>query len=161
MAEQTRADAIQTLADLIRGVPVAMLTTTSPRGWLRSRPMVVQQAPFDGDLWFFTSGTAAKAADIRDRRQVNVSFASPERDCYVSVSGMAALVDDRERTTRLWDRSYDPWFPRGLADPDLMLIRVQAEEAQYWDPAAQTMVHVEGLLDARPGFGDLAPGTGI
>jgi general stress protein 26 len=161
MADASRADAIQKLADLIRGVPVAMLTTTSPRGWLRSRPMVVQQTPFDGDLWFFTSGTAAKAADIRDRRQVNVSFASPERECYVSLSGMAALVGDRERMKQLWDSSYVPWFPAGLADPDLLLIRVQAEEAQYWDSTARTMVHVEGLLDLRPGFGDLAPGTGI
>ena len=161
MAEQTRADVIRTLADMIRDVPVAMLTTTSARGWLRSRPMVVQAPAFDGDLWFFTSGTAAKAADIRDRRQVNVSFASPERDRYVSMSGMATLVADRERATRLWNRSYEPWFPKGLDDPDLILIRVQAEDAQYWDPAAKAMVYLPGLLETKPGFGDLEPGTGI
>jgi general stress protein 26 len=161
MAEATRTDAIQKLAGMIRDIPVAMLTTTSARGWLRSRPMVAQGIPFDGALWFFTSGTAAKAADIRDRRQVNVSFASPDRDRYVSFSGIATIVDDQERAARLWNLSYEPWFPLGLDDPDLTLIRIQAEEAEYWDQAARTMVHVPGLLDLKPGFGDLEPGTGI
>jgi general stress protein 26 len=161
MAERTRDDAIKTLAGMIRDIPVAMLTTTSPRGWLRSRPMVVQQAPFDGDLWFFTSGTAAKAADIRDHREVNVSLASPERDRYISISGLAMLVDDRALAGRLWHEGYRPWFPAGLDEPDLRLIRVAAQEAEYWDPARRTMVHVAGLLAHRPGFGDLEPGTGI
>jgi general stress protein 26 len=161
MAERTRQDVISRLAAMIRDVPVAMLTTTSPRGWLRSRPMVVERTAFDGDLWFITGGSAAKAADIRDRRQVNVSFASPERDRYVSFSGVAAIIDDHERVARMWNSFYAPWFPRGLDDADLRLIRVQVEEADYWDPAEKTMVHVPNLLDAKPGFGDLEPGTGI
>jgi general stress protein 26 len=76
MAENiTRPEAVRKLAGLLRDIQVAMLTTTTARGWLRSRPMVAQQAEFDGDLWFFTLRSAAKAADVRDRRQVNVSYA--------------------------------------------------------------------------------------
>jgi len=161
MAERTREEAIRVLAEMIRDIPVAMLTTTNPRGWLRSRPMVVQKRLFDGALWFFTEGSAAKAADIRDRRQVNVSFASPERDRYVSVSGVATLVDDRELAGQIWNESYRPWLPLGLDDPNLRLIKIQAEEAEYWDPAARRMVHVPELYLAQPGFGDLQPDTGI
>ncbi len=161
MAERTREEAIRILDGMIRNIPVAMLTTVNARGWLRSRPMVVQEAPFDGLLWFFTSGKAAKAADIRDRRQVNVSFASPESDRYVSVSGVATIVDDRELARRMWNESYRRWFPRGLDDPDLRLIRIEAEEAEYWDQAEGRMVHVPELYVSRPGYGDLQPGTGI
>jgi general stress protein 26 len=161
VTQPARQDSISRLAEMIRDIPVAMLTTTSPRGWLRSRPMVVERSGFDGDLWFITAGSAAKAADIRDRRQVNVSFASPDRDRYVSFSGVATLVDDRERIRRMWNPAYAPWFPKGADDPDLRLIRVETEEADYWDPAERSMVHVPGLLEARPGFGDMEPGTGI
>ncbi|MFB3854057.1 MAG: pyridoxamine 5'-phosphate oxidase family protein [Vicinamibacterales bacterium] len=161
MAERTREEAIRTLAAMIADIPVAMLTTTNPRGWLRSRPMVVQEEPFDGTLWFFTSGNAAKAADIRDRRQVNVSFAAPYRDRYVSVSGVAAVIDDADLRRRLWNESYRPWFPQGLDDPDLRLIKIEAEEAEYWDPAEGRMVHVPELYVPKPGFGQMQPETGI
>jgi len=160
MGEMTREEAIRKIGNLINQVPVAMLTTTSARGWLRSRPMVAQRLPFDGALWFLTSRSAAKAGDVRDRRQVNVSYASPERDCYVSIAGVATLVDDRERAKSLWNAAYEPWFPKGLDDPDLVLIRVEAEEAEYWDASAKKMVIVSELLQAKPVFRDLEPGAG-
>jgi len=160
MGEMTREEAIRTIGNLIGKVPVAMLTTTSARGWLRSRPMVAQRLPFDGALWFLASRTAAKSADVRDRRQVNVSYASPECECYVSIAGVATLVEDRARAASLWNASYEPWFPKGLDDPDLVLIRVDAEEAEYWDPAAKKMVIVSELHQRRPVFRDLEPGAG-
>ncbi len=160
MPDTTRDEAIRKIGSLISQVPVAMLTTTSARGWLRSRPMVAQLLPFDGVLWFLTGRTAAKAADIRDRRQVNVSYASPERDCYVSIGGVATIVDDKARVRSLWNVAYEPWLPNGLDDPDLALIRVEAEEAEYWDPSAKKMVIVSGLLQPRPVFRDVEPGAG-
>ena len=160
MEMAAREEAIRKIAGLIAQVPVAMLTTTSSRGWLRSRPMVAQRQPFDGDLWFLTSRTAAKAGDIRDRRQVNISYASPERDCYVSVGGIATLVNDRERARQMWSESYEPWFPKGVDDPDLVLIRVEAEEAEYWDEGAKRMVMVSDLYQPRPAFRDVDSATG-
>lgn len=160
MTEMTREEAIRKIAALIAEVPVAMLTTTSSRGWLRSRPMVAQREPFDGELWFLTSRTAAKAGDVIDRRQVNVSYASPERDRYVSFGGIATLVDDRERIRTLWNDSVKPWFPRGVDDPDLVAIRVQAEEVEYWDPSAGKMVVVSELYQPKPVFRDVEPAAG-
>lgn len=158
MDEMTRDEAVRKIGSLIGQVPVAMLTTTSPRGWLRSRPMVTQHAPFDGTLWFFTSRTAAKAGDVRDRRQVNVSYASPEHDCYVSVAGIATIVEDEDKACELWNPAYEPWLPGGLDDPDVVLIRVEAQEAEYWDSAAKKMVVVSELMQPRPVFRDMAPG---
>ncbi len=160
MPEMTRDEAIRKIGTLISQVPVAMLTTTSSRGWLRSRPMVAQRLPFDGVLWFLTSRTAAKAADIRDRRQVNVSYASPDRDCYVSIAGIATLVDDKDRARTLWNADYEPWFPKGIDDPDLVAICVEAEEAEYWDSATKKMVRVSELHQPRPVFHDVEPGAG-
>ena len=160
MAEMTREEAIRKIGALIGQVPVAMLTTTSSRGWLRSRPMIAQRQPFDGTAWFLTSRSAAKAGDVRDHRQVNVSYASPDRDCYVSIAGIATLVDDRARSRELWTAAYEPWFPKGVEDPDLVLICVEAEEVEYRDPAAKKMVLVSELHLTRPVFRDVEPGAG-
>ncbi len=80
MAEMpTREQAIATFAAMIRGIPVAMLTTTG-LGRLRSRPMVTQREPFDGSLWFVTARAAEKTGEIRDRQAVHVTFGRAVRE---------------------------------------------------------------------------------
>ena len=155
----TRSEAIKQLAQLIKDVRVAMLTTTTDRGWLRSRPMVTQRLPFDGDLWFLSGKSTAKARDVRNRQQVNVAYMSFDEDRYVSVSGMATIVDDPAKAKSLWNSAYAEWFPKGTTDPDLVLIKVQVEEAEYWDPAQRRMVQITGFVEPSPSFRE--PGTGV
>jgi len=141
--EQTRK-----LAGLIKDIRIAMLTTAMPDGTLRSRPMATQQVEPDGDLWFFTQTSAAKAEEIRANPHVNVSYADPRENRYVSVSGTAAVVRDRGKIEELWDLLYKAWFPHGLEDPDLALLRVNVERAEYWDTPSGTMVEIAGFVKA-------------
>src|SRR5690348_3539166 len=85
------------LTELIEEIHIAMLTTAMPDGALRSRPMATLQTESDDDLWFFTQASAAKAEEIRANPHVNVSFASPRENRYVSVSGTARIVRDRNK----------------------------------------------------------------
>lgn len=156
-----RTEAIRKLGEMIAGIPVAMFTTVTERGWLRSRPMVAQSAPFDGTLWFLSEAGSRKARDVRDRQQVNLCYVSAGRDRYVSVSGLATLVADAGRVAALWNRAYAEWFPRGVGDPDLLLIKVEVEEAEYWDATAHRMVRLSGFTGPSGAFRDLEPGTGI
>src|SRR5512135_425329 len=108
----TRDEAVRKLNEMIKGIPVAMLTTVTERGWLRSRPMVAQAQPFDGTLWFLSGAATSKARDVRDRQQVNLCYVSAARDRYVSLSGVASLVSDPARVAELWNRAYAEWFPK-------------------------------------------------
>jgi general stress protein 26 len=156
----SRQESIRIVASTIEGIPVAMLTTTG-LGRLRSRPMVTQQLPFDGSLWFLTARAAGKAAEIRDRQAVHVTFVSPAEGRYLWVSGTAALVEDRAFLKRLWHPGYLPWLPGGPDDPGLSLIKVRVEEAEYWDNMAGRMVRLEGFVEPGASFRDVAPGAGI
>jgi general stress protein 26 len=64
---------------------------------------------------------------------VNVVYADPGKDSYVSVSGNARVVDDMARKEQLWSKMNDAWFPRGPTDPDVALVEVQIIQAHYWD----------------------------
>lgn len=131
MAE--RAEHIRRLAELIKDVRIAMLTTTRPDGRLVSRPLGTQEVEFDGDLWFATGADSAKVAEIAANPYVNVSYASTSANTFVSVSGRAEVLDDRAKADELWSPSMKLFFPGGKDDPNLRLIRVEADTAEYWD----------------------------
>ena len=145
--EDKRQESIKKVNDLIKDVQVAMLTTID-WGVLRSRPMQTQEAEFDGDLWFFTSTDTHKTDEIEKDRRVNVSYAAPDSNTYVSVSGTAALVNDKEKIEELWNPILKAWFPKGLDDPTLILLKVSVEQAEYWDSSSSTVVQVVGFVKA-------------
>ncbi len=56
----------------------------------------------------------------------------PEDNSYISISGAAELISDQKKAQEFWDTRYEEWFPQGPSDQSLILIRVTAEQAQYW-----------------------------
>lgn len=99
----------------------------------------------DGVLWFFTSSESPKAEEILHRKQVNLSYASVEKQRYVSVSGQAYLVRDRAKAKELWNPAAKLWFPDGVDDPTLILLRVDVVAAEYWDSPSSKMVQLYGM----------------
>lgn len=150
MEENDRAHErdVKKLGEMIRDVRIAMLTTVDEDGSLRSRPMATQKVEFDGDLWFFTDVNTAKTSEIEQDRHVNLSYASTEDNRYVSVSGLARVIRDRKKAEELWNPLYKAWFPNGLDDPNLGLLRVQVSKAEYWDSPSSTVVQLVGFVKA-------------
>lgn len=144
MENKTRQEKIAKLRELIKEIDFAMLTTVNEDGSLISRPMSTQQAEFDGDLWFFTSAPTGKTEDIAREQQVNVAYAQPDKQRYISVSGMAVIVNDRAKMAELWSPVYKAYFPDGLDDPNLRLIKVSVHNAEYWES--------HGLIRSAIGF---------
>lgn len=139
---------IKKLRELIKDIRFAMLTTVEEDGTLRSRPMATQQTEFDGDLWFFTNANAPKVDEVQQEQHVNVSYANPEKQKYVSVSGKAQLVRDRQKIEELWNPLYKAWFPNGLDDPNLALLKVNVDRAEYWDSPSSAVVRLVGFVKA-------------
>jgi general stress protein 26 len=133
-------DDARRLWDMIREMRVAMLTTRDDDGTLRSRPMAAMQAEFDGTLWFFTKASSHKAFEVRAEDQVCLSYAEADDNEYVSVSGRARLVRDPAKARELWNDYLKTWFPGGVDDPDLALLRVDVEHGEYWDGPSSAMV---------------------
>lgn len=135
----TRDEAITRLRELIKGIKLAMLTTVDDDGTLRSRPMDTQEVEFDGDLWFLTEANAPKVDDIEHDRQVNVTYANPDKMRYVSLSGTAQLVRDLEKKRELWKPDHKIWFPNGPEDPNVALLKVSVHKGEYWDSGSNAV----------------------
>jgi general stress protein 26 len=138
------------LWDLIKDIKFAMFTTRHGNGHLHSRPMTTQNRKIDEDssLWFFMSRKSEPVIDIAADSGVNVAYADPGDDSYVSVSGTATVVEDMERKKALWSKMTEAWFPGGVDDPDLALVRVDIIHAGYWDVKSNKLVQLVKMATA-------------
>ncbi|MDP2314342.1 MAG: pyridoxamine 5'-phosphate oxidase family protein, partial [Pseudomonadota bacterium] len=143
--ERVSQEAVDRLRMLLGGTRMAMLTTMEPGGALRSRPMAVQEINDDGEAWLITQRTSAKVDDVEREHHVNLSFTRPMRGRYLSMSGRALVVRDDAKLRQLWQPSLQVWFPEGLDDPDLCLLRVRIDKAETWNATVGTVAHVARL----------------
>lgn len=146
--KMSRAEAMNHLLELIADIKVAMLTTQDKQGNLRSRPMQTAECGEDGSFWFFTSDHGAKADEVDSDPRVNLSYAMPEKNRFISVSGMGEIVHDLAKKKELWKPIYKTWFAEGVDDSHCALLRVYIEKAEYWDAPSSTFVEVLGFTKA-------------
>lgn len=139
----------QKVFSLIRDIRVAMMATYSPEGFMHARPMVAKLLEDSGELWFFTSRQSATVEELRADPRVLLTYAEPDDQNYVSISGRGTVVEDRAKARELWAEPMRTWFPKGPDDPDLILMRVDPERAQYWDSPSSTVVYAYGYIKAR------------
>lgn len=139
------------IADLkskIKEVRFPMFTWQDEHGHLLSQPMTQEAVDDGGGIWFYTSTQTALWDCIAHRPQVNLSFAKPEDSLFVSVSGLAERVVDRERIRAMWNAGVQAWFPAGPDDEHAVLIRVEPHSAEYWDSNDSKMVRLFAMAKA-------------
>ncbi|MCU9595687.1 pyridoxamine 5'-phosphate oxidase family protein [Caldibacillus thermolactis] len=129
MTSRMNQKEIETLRELIKDVETAMLTTVTEEG-LVSRPMKTQEVEFDGDLWFFTKKETNKYREILHNQNVNVAYVGKS---YVSVRGKAEIVEDVVKKKELWSKMYEKVLQTTYDDPNLILIKINVEAAEYWE----------------------------
>ena len=117
---------------LLRDFDTAVLVTHGQHTHLRSRPMVLARVEENCDLWFVTSAESAKVHEIEVDTRV-LAVCQNGRSSCLSISGHAFLVRDRAKTRELWKPAHRVWFPKGVDDPNIVLIQVIGEQGEYWD----------------------------
>ena len=143
----TAADS-EKLAELIKDIHVAMVSTAASDGSIRSRPMANPNHGYDGDIWFFTALDSGKAWEISFHPQVNASFSEPKASRYVSISGKGMIVRDPAKAKELWSPLLKGWFPGGPEDPNLGLLKIDIDHVEYWDAKGNRMQVLWSLAKA-------------
>ena len=126
--------ALEKIRELLKGFPIAFMVTISD-GAPTARPIGVvgDSAAFDGSLWFITDKRSRKVKAIDSGATTTLMFQNDKEGNYLQLSGRAAVVDDRAKLEKLYTTLQRTWFPLGLDDPDITLVRFDADEAAYWD----------------------------
>lgn len=159
---QNRPD-IGHVAELIKDIPIAMMTTREADGSLAARPMAALEMDADGVVWFFTSVPSDKVDHLD---AMNLTFSDIDTSTYVSLSGHGEIDTDRHHIERLWTPMARPWFPDGPDSPHLALLKFVPDAADYWDGPNSRMVRAVNMAAsvaaAKPlGMGEHRSVTGL
>ncbi len=119
------------LHELIEGQRVSMITTRDEAGDLVSRPISVQKSVTRGELLFLVRRSSDVMTQALADPRVNVAFT--ENNTWVSVSGTADMLDDRELVEELWSAFAAAFFDSEPTDPEVVVLRVTAQSAEYWE----------------------------
>lgn len=138
---------IKKLKSLVDDVRIAMLCTKH-EDHMHSRPMATTQVDESGNLWFFTNEFSEKVNQFETDPHVLVCYSNPSSNSYISVRGKAQLITDKAKMKELYNPMVKAWFPEGLDDPKLALLKVTTEQAEYWDSSSSKMVVFFGMLKA-------------
>lgn len=136
--------------NLIKDIKTGMLVTQEQDSdSLRARPMQLVQDAYDGTLYFYTSKKAAKVFEIKEDRDVCVTFSEPDDNVFVSLTGKARLTDDRELIDRYWNPFVSAWFENGKEDEDLGMLTVKINRGEHWNAKENKLVQLFEIAKAN------------
>ena len=128
---------------MLSEIPVAMVVTDTANGeHLRARPMAVRPVPEEGAIYFLTDVGAPKSAEIERDHEICLALADNEKHKYLSITGRAEIIDDRDRVKQIWS-IYDKAFWSNADDPRIRILRVWPENAEYWEGAGAVATAVK------------------
>ena len=132
-----QSKSLSDLAEKMRDIDIAYLSTKTEGGQIACRPMSNNsQVDYDGDSYYFTLRETRTVADIEKDPKVALGFTGDDH-FYVSVEGRAELIDDKEEFEDHWSPDLDKWFAEGVDTEGLVMLRVGAERIHYWDGLEQ------------------------
>lgn len=115
-----------------------------------ARPMTAHVEGDHGPIWFFTSSDNRLVELLARGQRAIAAFASKDHDLFATVHGTLSVDQDRAVIDRLWNRYVAAWYEGGKDDPKLVLLRLDAEQAEVWLDASSIVAGVKMLLGVDP-----------
>ncbi|MFL5809311.1 MAG: pyridoxamine 5'-phosphate oxidase family protein [Flavisolibacter sp.] len=133
------AEALSKLKKLVNDIRVAMFITDNT-GSDHTRPMYTIEVDENGVLCFFTDLRSIKVEEISQQKTVHLVYAHPAKESYLDLWGSATVVTDKYVIQAKWTPMAKAWFPKGIDDPNIALLKVEPRNAYYWDAETGKMV---------------------
>ncbi|MBD1392109.1 pyridoxamine 5'-phosphate oxidase family protein [Mucilaginibacter glaciei] len=148
MSNWSKTESLKYLQEKVKEVRTAMLTTYTAEHGFSSRPMGTADIDENGDIWFFTNEYSPKVSEISVENTVSLTYSDGANNTYLSIVAEATLVDDKAKMKALWNPFIQAFFPEGIDDPKITLLKMSPTDAEYWDSSSSSMVVLFNMLKA-------------
>jgi general stress protein 26 len=103
-----------------------------------------------GPIWFFTSKDNGLVKAMASGHRAVAHFVSKGHDVFASISGDLTLDNDPATIDKLWNKFVAAWYPGGKSDPNLQLIRLDADMAEIWLNENNVFAMIKSFFGADP-----------
>jgi general stress protein 26 len=156
MANDNTARDTDRVWQLMKKIGFAMLVTRDGDK-LRARPMSAYLERDENAIYFLPDARRHKDDEIARDPHVNLAFADAGSQKYVSVSGTAAVSNDRARIRELFSTPAKAWWD-SAEDPNIRVLKVSPDDAEFWDSPGSVITYVKMAAaiatGTRPNLGD-------
>lgn len=125
-------EAVAKLKELAESIDFAMMATNLGTVPFHTIPMSTKMVDNYGNIWFLSAKDSDHNTHINNNKQVQLIYGQPSSMSFMTVYGHATISTDREVIKELYSSADDNWF-EGVDDPNCTAIKVQPQEAHYWD----------------------------
>jgi len=119
----TKEELIAAAREIMTTTRYCALITTDRRGRANARTMDAFAPDENMIVWFGTNPLSRKVSEIRRQPQVTLYYFDRENKAYVSIQGIARLVNDPKEKARHWKDDWKVFYPD--RDKNYLLIEVR------------------------------------
>ena len=142
--------------ELMDKIGFAMLVTHDGDK-MRARPMRAFLERESNAIYFLTDARRNKDEEIARNPGINLSFANASDQKYVSVTGTAAVSNDRAKIKQLFSTPAKAWW-NSAEDPNIRVLKITPDDAEFWDTPGSVISYVKmataAVTGSRPEIGD-------
>ena len=132
--------AIDKLKELVDRIDIGMMATYPKNDqYIYSVPMSRQEVDEHGNIWFLFSAKCNTHKNLLSDNRISILFAKPSDYTFLTVHGTGEILRDQARIDKYWNPFMEGWFEMGKDDPDIRILKVSVEDANYWDTQSNKM----------------------
>ena len=124
---------------------------------LRARPMSAYLERDNNAIFFLTDARRHKDDEIARHPAVNLSFADASAQKYVSLTGAAAVSNDRAKIRELFSTPAKAFWD-SAEDPNIRVLKITPDDAEFWDSPGTVISYVKmaaaAVSNTRPDIGE-------
>ena len=144
-----QAENVAKLVEMVKEVRTCMLITTSRnKENISGRPMSVSKIEDNGTMWFFSKGDSEKIEEVEANPKVAIAITNESHNNYLMINGTANISHDKAKMKELWNPALKAWFPDGIDDPEMILLKITPSEVSYWDSSSSRFVILFNMVKA-------------
>lgn len=133
-------EGIKKIQELAKDIATCMFCTQVENLPFNTRPMATADVDDDGNIWFFSNAASDKNNEIKNDQLVQLIYAKNSDNHFLTVTGKAQIVKDRQKIDELWNSMVKAWFPEGKDDPNISLLKIIPQDSYYWDTKNGKMI---------------------
>jgi general stress protein 26 len=134
---------------LMEKIAICMLTTRDGEQ-IRSRPMGAYVRRDENAVYFLTDVRRHKDDEVLKFPHVCLAFADASGQKYVSLTGRAAVSNDRGKIRELFSTPAKAWW-ESAEDPNIRVLKVTPNDAEYWDSPGTVVSYIKMAVAATTG----------